>query len=551
MEIDKDLPYISKLIEENTLIKIIAPTGSGKSTNLPKHLGKKYNVVVVVSEKNIADSLNKLKFPNVFYTTSKEYKTFGKYDLIILENMNTFEDFLILSFWKNNKKIVLATSSKKNLLSGFPTYIVESYFNAPTEIRYSEDNLINLIYKTHNSTIQGDFLVFVLDIDSTVKKLKELNMEADIFSPSNYQFKKSDKRKIIVSDKVSVVLKNIGCIFDSMKEKTDYVTLTGGYRKKVNYISKTDADARANKGINYNKSKIVYRMISEKIYETLPETKEVFNKPLHHLMIDLYEENLNPFEILFNYNRKEIENMFNLFVKYGLLDVSSKLTQKARTIRKLNLGLKPSLIIVESGAGLEYESAVLACLIDNFSETPPYLFTKGIDKNKPVFEYVLNYNEHIKKHFNRFRGKSDVETLLYIWQSYLEEGKKLKDWTNENFIDYTYLKNVKKSLDKLNLKEKRFNVKEFISKIDDVIKYIYDSVLNLVFNQTVFTQYEDTNTRYKIDSFAINLIEEERPKEIRAMISTYIPESDIHSVSLSYVSPSVEIQSKNKEEIVF
>lgn len=586
MEIDKDLTNILKLIEENLIVKIVAPTGSGKTTNLPKYLGKKYKILVVVSEKKLANSLNNLKFENVLYISSNEYKNqvvkgnFGNFDILILENSNSFDNFLIMSLWRKssqNIRLVLTSNTKSRIFLDFPTYIVESYFNNPIEIRYLKDtksfeegidDLINLIYKTHNSTVTGDFLIFALgvkSVDNVINKLEKINMNVELFSSNNLKpemFRKNEKRKIFVSTdigKTALPLRNIGCIFDSMREKRDYVTLTGGYRKKVGYISQRDANLRANRGHQGNKSTIVYRMISEKTFNTLPEIieEDFFRIPLHHLMIDIYKEKLNPFEILFNFDQEEINEMFSLFIKYGLLDISSKLTEKAKLVRKLDLGLKPSLLIVETNENMKYESVVLASLIDNFSETPPYLFTKGIDKEKAVFEYVLNYNEHVKKYFNRFRGRSDFETLLYIWETYKEEEENLKQWANSNFIDYTYLKNVKTSIEKIQkfykIETKKIVVEEFISKINDVIISVYSNeILTLDFSKTIYTNYFDKKGNvYKIDSFAINLIEERRPKEIYSIIVSFIPKSNINSASLSYVSPSTEYQNKNKEEILF
>ena len=49
--------------------------------------------------------------------------------------------------------------------------------------------------------------------------------------------------------------------------------------------------------------------------------------------------------------------------------------------------------------------------------------TKGFDKGK---DYKINYNKHIKKYFNKFRGLSDLETLLNIWNSYKSSDKDLK-----------------------------------------------------------------------------------------------------------------------------
>jgi len=584
MEIDKDLSNILKLVENNLIVKVVGTKGLGKTTNLPKYLGKKYKTIVIVSEKNVANSLNSLKFPNVLYVSSAEYrkKDFGIFDLLIIDEIDTgsFDNFLIMSLWKKsskNIKLILTSNSIHNLFKDFPTYIIEKYFDNSIEIRYMKDTknfdeeineLINLIYRSHHSTITGDFLIFTLgkkSIDKVISKIKSLNMEVDIFSLAvlkSEMFQKGERRKIFVtsdSGKTAITLKNIGCIFDNMREKRNIITLTGGSRKKVKYISKRDANLRARRG---NKNCIIYRMISEKTFNDLPEiTEEVlFRIPLHHLIIDIYEEKLNPFEILFDFDKTELNEIFKLFIKYGLLDVSKKLTNKARLLRKLNLGIKPSLLILELSEideKLRYPAIVLASLIDNYPEIPLFLFTKGIDKSKPLFEYALNYDEHIKKHFNRFRGRSDFETLLYIWETYMEEGKDLKNWCDENFIDYTYIKNVNESINKIkkfyNFNIQNFNVEEFIAKADETIQIIYTNQKFLLnFKQTIFANYYDLKgNSYKIDSFSINLIEERRPKDVYAIIISTIPNSNTSSIYLSYVSPLTEYQYFNEDNKLF
>ncbi|GAF73278.1 unnamed protein product, partial [marine sediment metagenome] len=215
MEIDKDLLNIEELLEKNIVLKIVGPTSIGKTTNLPKYLGKKYKVVVIVSNPQISNSLNKFNFPNVTYISSKEYKKIGNEDILIIDEMDTgsLDNFLIISLWEKNKKtkLILNSNLPHSLFPQFPTYKVERYLSYPSEIRYLSDipcftnsisPLIKLVYNTHNSTIEGDFLIFALrkkSVDIIMEKLKNMNIDADIYSSYNITsdiYKPSDKRKI-------------------------------------------------------------------------------------------------------------------------------------------------------------------------------------------------------------------------------------------------------------------------------------------------------------------------------------------------------------------
>lgn len=565
MEIDKDLQNIQNLIENNIVLKIVGPSSVGKTTNLPKYLGKKYKVVVIVSNSTIAKSLNSFNFSNVTYIFSKDYKKIGDEDILIIDEIDTgsIENFMIISLWERNKnvKLILNSNLPHTLFPQFPTYNVKKYISKSSEIRYlhdtkdfnsSIDSLIDLVYKTHNSTIEGDFLIFALrkkSVDNIIEKLKNV-VDADIYSSYDFSpniYKSGNKRKIIVSGnlaKTSLTLK-IGCVFDLMRERRIVPTLTGGYLDKVEYISQRDANLRAKRG------NIVYRFISEKTFLELPDFTEelIYRIPLHHLMIDIYLKGLNPFDILFNFDLESLNFMYNLFLKYGLIDTCSNVTCKGKFVRSLSLGIRPSLLLLEYK---NYETIILSSLIDNFDT--PFIFTKGFEKEK---DYNINYNQHIKTYFNKFRGYSDIETLLNIWNSYSIQNKDLKTWCQNNYINFNYLKNVRKSINKirklLNIEEKYFDIKQYIDSIDESIKKLYferNFILNV--DKTIYCEYYDNKEiPYKIDSLSINTISAKRPLEIYGIITSTVDNTSLNSITLSYVSPYIIEQQFEEDEIYY
>lgn len=538
---------ILKLVEENKVVKVIAPTGYGKTTKLAENLGNAgYNIVVVVSKKETAEKLNKLNFFNVKYISSKQYLE-NKIikDVLIIDELDTgsIDNFLIISEWKkkNKSKLVLTSLLPHSLFPDFPNYIVKK--GSPIEIRYTQDNgndLMDLIYKTYNSSIVGDFLVFALDKNLVINKLKTLDID-------------STKRKIIVvDDKAKTYLRktDFGCIFDDMKERRNEPTLTGGVRERIQYISKRDAELRS---IRSSQSVIVYRMISKTTFDNLPEItdEEIFRMPLHHLMIDIYKRKLNPFEILpsIAFQIKDLDFIYSLFLNFGILNITGNLTPKAKLFRKLPFGIRPSLLCLEIN---EYDGIVLTSCIDNYMGTP-FLLDKKVETNKGVFEYEMDLYEHIQKYYNRFRGESDCETLIYMYKDSLLN-KDLKNWCEENAISYSYMKNVYTSIENVSsimIKDrKEVNVDSLMGKISSIIEKLYqDRKMSIDKERLLFTQYIDlVGTPFNIDSISINLIEEKRPLEIYSLISSVI--SDFHSVSLSYVSPKTSFQLSNDKPII-
>jgi HrpA-like RNA helicase len=369
--IDKDIPNILYLLENNDVIKIVAPTGSGKTLQLPRRLSEKYSVIVVVSNETNAQYLNKvnsfssssnsfpIKYVSYFSFISAPFASLTSNTVLILDEIdtNSIDTFILISSWTNDTilrkhKLILTSNVENNLFPNFPTYFVKRYINYPIEIRYTNDTndvsssikeTISLVYDMHISNISGDFLIFGLDresINTIVKKLQEIEMltiqteiipiysgiklqEVErIYSNLNFKDTKDIKRKIYVATdlaKTSFTLDNLSCIFDIMRERKQGLTLTGGEKYTVSYISKLDANLRANRG-GVTMPCIVYRMISEKTYSLLDEypTEVINSVPSHYLIIDLLKVNKN------NEIYPELEDTYKLMISYGLIDISNK-----------------------------------------------------------------------------------------------------------------------------------------------------------------------------------------------------------------------------------
>lgn len=544
---------ILNLLKNNKVVKLVAPTGYGKTTKVPQELGLVgYDVLVIVSDKTIADSLNQMNFPRVKYLTSDSYLTSNdlSYDILIIDQLDTgsLDNLLVLAKWKKQatSKLLLTSLLPHSLFPDFQTYTVKR--KNIVEVRYTKDyptfdssvnDLVDLIYQTFTSTIEGNYLVFVIEgmKDNIISKLRSLKMEIDVVD--NYeQPNKSKRRKIVVSDELGKTYlreADFSCIFDCMREKRTENTITGGTREKISYISKRDANIRAVRS-SLTGPVIVYRMISLETFETLPDItdEELFRTPYHHLMIDLYRRGINPSEILFN--KKDIHFFHSLFLNYRILDISGKLTPKGNLIRKLPFGLRPGLLCLELN---NYSGLVLAACLDSYFDSP-FLFTQGLDLTKGVFEFQLDSAEHIKKYYNRFRGYSDCETFLYIYIDSLNYSD-MKKFSSDNKLSYSYIEDVYSTIEKANkvlkFQEEEIDVEALMRQAGPIISKLYkDRKMILDPSRTIFAQYNDlSGTPYNVDSLSINLIEEICPKEVYSLISSTV--SDLQSISFSYVSP--------------
>jgi hypothetical protein len=571
-----------KLVQENKIVKLVTPRGDNAAISFLllqlKKLGYLITILVSNEKKLTLDTSNEQEF--ISLVTVKEYLTNKSQNytkntpkILIIDNslmIEPVDSILIISKWKSqilqkyNSKLLINTLSMHSYFPSAPSYIVK--IPSSISIRYIRDyslselvvEMANLVYKIHNSTIKGNFLVLILSQYKT--QLETL------FSNMDFNFLEN-KRKIFVTDDLENLQEmDFSCIFDCMRKERNIFTLTGGIRKEIDYITLELANIRA---FNSNHSSvIVYRMISEETFNDLIQKENRFDHtnpfeiPLHHLMIDMYEKNLNPFEILpslypSNNLQEDMKFIYSLFLSYGILDISMRLTSKAKLLRKLPFGLRPALLCIESG------SAILPSLIDNYISSPflvfsnvyekhtfgnPYFSPSNLmEKNKDfqkqnkreeynVADYEIDAEVHIRRYYNRFRGESDCETFLNLYNDSLNV--ELKQWSFDNAISYSYMKNVYQSIEIVNKILENNRKDENVLTMDFIITKLYaDRKMHIDNSRQIFTQYIRKDVPYAIDSMSINLIEEKRPLEIYALISSKV--SDFSTVSFSYVSTNL------------
>ena len=498
--IKKDINNIIDLLSENILVKVVTPIKSG-ALILPQELSKHYRVVVYNNQKNVEQ----------WYQNNPS-------DLIILYSIGSLNTIRLLSVWKeNSRKILIVTNWNINIFPLAPTYYVERFIEPIAEVRYvSEKTDVN-------------------------KLVQESSTDGNIVIYGDY---KINKDNVYILDKPKYV-SNVSMIIDSMKQQTNSTTITGGFRKPINYTSKQLADFRTKIG---TENKVIYRLISEEKFNELPEKipLEITLIPLHYTIIDLYKLKLNPNKVLEDvFSQSEINFTIEVMIKNDLLDLNNKLTQKAELIRTLPYGLRLSILLAdwieEYGIETAYAVVVLVTMIDEYNGTTPYEFLENVN-NKPVFDFEIEYQAHIKKYFDRFRGKSDVETYLNIWDTMLteREEKELKTdkWSELNYINPEYLENVNHIVNRvsndLKIKRNSFDVTEINNKLEPLFNKIYpDKLYNLNTEDTINAKYNG----FSIDTLSINSIEEERPLSLYALITEQIDSeySQVKNVSISYV----------------
>lgn len=425
----KHFKNIKQLVDDNLIVKLV---GKGIDVEkLKEYLSEKYT---------ISEFLKDGLFKDV---------------LVISMDRANLETFILLYMWKKikgNTKLILVSSLPYPLFPGFPEYRIGGEIN---EIRHVKDkDLFGLIFQISNSSIgEGDFLIYV-------EKGKEKETEKSLV--------KIERRVFVTSDSYFAP-KNI-CVFDTMREKRIVKTIAGGAKMAVENISKRDADLRA--------GSLTYRMISLKEYENLPDFTEelIYRIPLHHTMVDLYEYKLNPFEVLtdMGIENEKLDFVYNLFLKYEIIDFKFRVTKKGKLLRKMPFGLRTSLLCIE---GNNYPSVILASCIENFTEG---IFRYDL-REKFLVDFEVKTNER-EGFFNKFKGFSDAHTFLNLFLSSMSnlnsvKNENLEKWCTENFLSFDYIKSIHSSVDKickiLNIKKEVFDVELSLLEMEPLIKNLY------------------------------------------------------------------------------
>ena len=486
-KMSKHFKNIRELVDENLIVKVV---GRGMDLeNLQKFLAEKYE---------ISDFLKDGSFK----------------DLLIIEmDSAKLETFILLYMWKKvkgNTKLLIVSSLPYPLFPEFPEYRIGEEIK---EIRYGENgDLISLINEISNSSIgEGDFLVYV-------EKGKEEQVRKEV---------QNIKRNIIVTSDSYFTPKNI-CVFDTMLEKRICQTITGGARTCVEKISKREGDLRA--------GKLTYRMISLEEYEQLPDFTEelIYRLPLHHILIDLYEYKLDPFDVLVDVgiSYEKIDFVYKLFLKYGIIDLSFKVSRKGKLLRKMCFGLRTSLLCLE---GNSFPSVVLASCIENFSDE---VFLYNDLKKEFLVDYEVETNKR-EEYFNKFKGYSDAHTFLNLFIESFKHKEKLEQWCRENYVNHLYMKSVHSGVDKickiLNLKSEEFDVELFLLEIEPLIKNLYfEREMSLLLDS------EDTYIDYKGEPYtlspdSINEISNFSPLTIQGLIL----EENLKTISFCFANKEI------------
>lgn len=609
--IDKDIGNIVELLKDNDILKIIAPTASGKSFGLPLRLAERGYDIIISSSFSSPYSSQEKEENKIRYISPKDLinnfdkeirKRNAEQNILIIDEVDTgsLENYVLMSLWRekigkrgNKGKLILTSNLPHNFFPDYPNYFVKPYFRYNADIKYlrdfssfmeSSDEIVKLINSfssfssfPNKNKLKGDVLVFVPDGESVnviTNKLKDYSAKDKVSilsiyenSPDIQKLQKEENEKgeqkgsrIIVSTdiaKTSLSLKNVSVVIDSMREIRGELSPMGGYRVSERYISKRDAELRAARGGVFSDC-LVYRCISQNTYETLSEftQEEILRTPLHYSIIDLLK--LPSSNIKRNKNLllntlsdiPEFNETYKLMLNYSLIDVNNKVTVKGEKIRQLPFSLKNSIIYWYLKENKVKNAKLIVGLIDQYDDNVfIFSFPPSDNNNKnEEYPYSVKRDIHVKTYFNPYRGRDDLETAINIWNEFILRGD--VPYINPDYLNFVSSLTLKKNKKRIIIfgENEREIMDSIIGKLYGKNKAVLDKKDEI---SAIYSLEKEKGEKenYRISVSSINTIDQTRPLHVYPFLTLSI--DNLNLFLFSYVPLNIKYQKSEENHIVY
>jgi HrpA-like RNA helicase len=236
-------------------------------------------------------------------------------------------------------------------------------------------------------------------------------------------------RTIIVATNIaeaSLTVDGLDGVFDTMLEKVQETSASGGSRLVLQNISKSSADQRKGRTGRTNPG-FCYRLITRDGFRKLKDQREreIFRVPLINVVIEMLDIGLDPIDVFTGrILEKKVKNTFKDLKELGMIKIkgSEKLvTEKGHFAPEFPLSVYGSALIFEWSKIIKIDGTkyplfpvvVLASIIDCFG--PSYFYYPKKELYQSESEYKSVSDAHYDKNFKIFEADTDLEVLLKLW----------------------------------------------------------------------------------------------------------------------------------------
>ena len=328
-------------------------------------------------------------------------------------------------------------------------------------------NAAKRVAEFHTSDKSGDVLVFAPgkgEVEAIVEHLNTAKLKNVIIIPayaalSTEEIKKihvptpRNMRKIVVATNIAeavLTIENIAFIVDTMCERRAEMSLSGGFRLTLTKISQSSANQRKGR-TGRTRPGVCHRMITLEGFNQLEPQRppEILRVPIYTVIMELLKAGLRPVDVLSEIDHVRVGQAVKLLTRLGLVDpVTEEPTEGGDFVVNFSLSVRNAAALwkwAKLGKPMFPAIAVLS-MIDCYGPSYMYYPRKQTDDPK---EYKQIIEEHRKKYFEQYRGRSDIDTLVNIWNDFIDgvggpsaHSIDVLDWCRDHSLNHKKMKEV-------------------------------------------------------------------------------------------------------------
>lgn len=542
------------------------------------------------------------------YVSGGEFSDIDFCDVLILDesHLRSIDNDVISKLWQaaytNNVKVpnlVIASATPTDIeiepepffykvdVKSFPIeyFYYKNYDPKQDDLLYEKAAEIALNIHNKESRNSGHILIFAPGSSEVEQISKYIIENINVTKPANVLtaysmmpadqldriYEDSTNRKIIVATNIaetSITIKDVGFVVDTMYEKVSGTSQSGNINLSLQKISKDSAKQRAGRTGRTIDGQC-HRICTEEMYESLLDhmVPEIERIPIHNLVIELYDVGLDP-HLLFNLSSK-INDSISILKSMGMIDFSEgevQITPKGHFSTTVPLSVRSSSFLWDWINSKEkpppFPGIVSASIVEVFG--PSYFWIPRISPQQSQKEYNNFLIDYKRQFFDKFKGRSDLETFLNMWINYMDYCSSInkrepfgnhqtaRNWSVENSINNKkfgeLIDTIKKSIislerSKYSVVVGRFSPINFIKKADPIFTHIYSDRILTHKRGPIYV--DESGVSFKLDSKnSINLLIENPPTKLIPLGSIEI---DSKGKSTRIINIGLDIESTAQE----
>jgi len=439
------------------------------------------------------------------------------------------------------------------------THIYSAYERDPCNLKDDpSEDIIDIIRKELKEMAvkrdQWHIIVFrpgVQEVENLVQSLERQFSETEIAVIPAYSelsqeelneiFEEQGLPKVIVGTNIiesSVTIDGVGAIINDGLVKRVYTNDTGGQKLVTTAVSRAESIQRAGRTARTRPGK-AYHLYTQRYSDdvlTQHHPPEIDRVPIHNVVLSCIDARLVPKEILGITSERQRQALDVLTHMHMIEpdptgETLGLVTDAGNFVSHVNLGIYNAYMIYlaiaqykDRADELLLRSVIaLAVMLETYG--PPVFYVPRRKRGQTAAEYQIEREVHIERYFSRFMGSNELETLVILYWTMVDEvyeletrtqsqsqsrgarGLAYKDWAVENSMNNKKLKEFRNTLDPvMQAVARHLSEDQLLDEVEgpDVTELaeIARATLELfkqAYSKNVFVLYGDRGKRY-IDS---------------------------------------------------